>query len=148
MREAQWMSVGWGECHACGGAAEVLTTLEGEKAFDGDLARCTDCGCPGNVSVDDSLDAPDGDDGVASIQWHDEPDCDCWWCKTQNQLDTLRAANARMLEALNTIASFHSKEPAGHFCNECGARGGRFPCETRLEADAALTPNPGAANGT
>ena len=105
MSEPQWKSVSWGECNSCGGEAEVFTTLEGEKAFDGDSARCTGCGCPGSVSVDDSLDAPDGDDGVASIQWHDEPDCSCWWCKMQNQLDALRDENARLTEESQRAAS-------------------------------------------
>lgn len=61
------------DCLHCGGDAEVLTdTGEDNLACDGDEARCTSCGCPGHVSCDDER---------GWINWHDEPDCDCEWCK-------------------------------------------------------------------
>ena len=41
-------------------------------ANDGDEARCAECKCPGSVTV---CEEPD-----ASINWHDELDCDCEWC--------------------------------------------------------------------
>lgn len=63
------------ECLHCGSPAEVLTTSgQDNLAYDGDLARCTECGCPGMVVVDG--------DTAGDIRWHDEPHCDCAWCQT------------------------------------------------------------------
>lgn len=72
------------ECLHCGSPAEVFTaTGKDNWASDGDEARCTACGCPGTVGVEDTID----NDG-ASIDWHDEPDCSCDWCKSHPADDT------------------------------------------------------------
>ena len=66
------------DCMYCGGAAVVLTDSGFDNlAYDGDTARCADCGCPGQVIVDE------GDEGecVAHILWHDEAGCSCKWCQ-------------------------------------------------------------------
>ena len=70
-RKLQWAT----ECLNCGSDdVEVLTSLtEPNMAYDGDTCRCAECSCPGIVSADE-------DD--AHISWHDEPDCDCDWCKS------------------------------------------------------------------
>ena len=62
------------ECKHCGGALEILTTDPRDGwGFDGDALRCAECQCPGYLAVFD------GDDVCAVM--HDEPDCDCEWCK-------------------------------------------------------------------
>lgn len=65
------------DCHHCGGGAEVLTgTGRDNWAYDGDTARCDECGCPGVVKVSGYEDEP------ATIDWHDPPlGCDCEWCE-------------------------------------------------------------------
>ena len=77
-----WHDWGGGDdCPSCGNIAEVLTSCtQKERAYDGDKARCVECGHPGSVSVygDDELD--DGDSAAARIAWHDDPKCDCEWC--------------------------------------------------------------------
>jgi hypothetical protein len=61
------------ECLHCGDVAEVLTdSRQDNLAYDGDQARCTGCGCPGMVVVEE--------DDTAEIRWHDEPTCSCAWC--------------------------------------------------------------------
>lgn len=61
-------------CQHCGGDAEVLTDTGVENlACDGDEARCSACKCPGGVVVTE--------DDCAYIDWHDEPNCKCDWCK-------------------------------------------------------------------
>ena len=62
------------QCIHCGCDAEVYTSLtEPGMAYDGDCARCTECGCPGIVRAD-------GDEEPACVQWHDVDDCSCEWC--------------------------------------------------------------------
>jgi hypothetical protein len=62
------------ECIHCGCGAEVLTgSGQDNYAYDGDRARCGECGCPGVVDV--------LEEGVATIDWHDVAGCDCDWCK-------------------------------------------------------------------
>lgn len=78
MVAAEWRSFE-AECAHCGAGAEVLTTTGRDNcAYDSDIARCTECGCPGYVSILDPWD----DEVVAEIEWHDEPNCDCGWCQT------------------------------------------------------------------
>jgi hypothetical protein len=73
------------ECLHCGGEAEVLTdTGKDNLAYDGDEARCTDCGCSGYVVVY-------ADEEEAYISWHDDPDCNCEWCKEYDR--KLKEAN-------------------------------------------------------
>ena len=75
MAKAEWRSFE-ACCAHCGSGAEVYTTTGKDNwAYDGDEARCTDCGCPGFVNVSGYEDEP------ATIDWHDEPNCDCDWCK-------------------------------------------------------------------
>lgn len=62
------------QCAYCGSDAEVLTDApEPGFAGDGDEARCVECKCPGSVVV--------SEEPFATVNWHDEPDCDCEWCK-------------------------------------------------------------------
>ncbi len=64
-------------CLHCGDDAEVYTdTGRDNYAGDGDEARCVSCACPGHVSVGDEEDG-----GHAWIVWHDEPGCNCQWCR-------------------------------------------------------------------
>ena len=63
----------WGDqCPYCGDDLEVFTDSPDDSLYDGDPVRCVTCKCPGQASVDD-------DSGY--IAMHDEPDCDCDWCK-------------------------------------------------------------------
>lgn len=78
------------ECPHCGSALEVLTeeTRDG-YAFDGDEVRCVSCRCPGAISVDDNYE----DDMTAWANMHDDPECECDWCKmrqAQNDVSNLR----------------------------------------------------------
>lgn len=77
----KWKPWAFDECPHCGSdAVEVFTTCKGEGlAWDGDKARCSECKCPGHVSC--TGDDLDGESERAVIAWHDEPDCDCEWCK-------------------------------------------------------------------
>jgi hypothetical protein len=59
-------------CLHCGDGAEVLTDQPPGYWCDMDPVRCVACGCPGQACAD-----PDG----SWINWHDEPDCTCDWCK-------------------------------------------------------------------
>ena len=73
MVKKKWRPLDWEECAHCGSAAEVFTECEKPgQVMDSDEVRCTECGCPGSVSVDD--------DGCW-VNWHDEPGCTCDWCK-------------------------------------------------------------------
>jgi len=70
----RWMSFD-DECAFCGTSpVDVLTKSQvvGE-AYDGDAVRCPECGLPGGIMADE--------DGKAYVDWHDEPSCDCEWCK-------------------------------------------------------------------
>ena len=69
----RWKPFSGEDCLFCGGEVKVLTnSTEDDTAFDGDTTRCVGCGCPGMVSADA--------DGV-SIAWHDDPECNCNWCR-------------------------------------------------------------------
>ena len=69
----QWKPLEWDDCPTCGDGMEVLTdSVKDGSAYDGDEVRCTGCGWPGNVRVEE-------DDSW--ISWHDEADCDCEHCK-------------------------------------------------------------------
>jgi hypothetical protein len=73
----QWRPFNDSCCH-CGGDSEVLTdTGRDNSAYDGDKARCIDCGCPGVVIIGNE----DEDSSDNGIDWHDEAKCDCDWCK-------------------------------------------------------------------
>jgi hypothetical protein len=65
------------QCLHCGGDAEVFTDTGFDNcAYDVDHARCTECGCPGFVSIGE-----EGEDSAENlISWHDEPGCRCEWC--------------------------------------------------------------------
>jgi hypothetical protein len=63
-------------CLHCGDDAEVFTSTGRDNwAYDGDKARCVECGCPGVVDISGP------DDEQASIRWHDEAGCRCEWCE-------------------------------------------------------------------
>lgn len=73
-----WRPFKGGECLHCGDDAEVLTDSgQDDFAYDGDEARCVGCGCPGSVRIE-AEDEASCDNGIV---WHDEPNCDCQWCK-------------------------------------------------------------------
>jgi len=70
----KWKKITWGWCGYCGDDdIEVFTDCEGDYVCDGDKVRCRSCGCPGCVGemCDESM----------TISWHDEPGCECEWCK-------------------------------------------------------------------
>src|SRR5437879_2503203 len=74
VRPVEWRDFN-AECPYCGCRAEVLTdTGKDNWAVDGDEARCAECHCPGSVVV--------SEEPLAEISWHDDPACDCEWCKT------------------------------------------------------------------
>ena len=74
-REPAWQPFHAACCEYCGGSAEVLTTTgKPNLAYDADEARCVNCQMPGQVVADDAF----GNDGIA---WHDEPGCECEWCR-------------------------------------------------------------------
>jgi len=70
----EWKVLDWPDsCAHCGDGFEVYTDHKNEGyAYDGDEVRCLSCRMPGYVSADGES---------AYIQWHEEPDCDCEWCK-------------------------------------------------------------------
>ena len=51
----QWVPINWGdECPNCGDGVEVFTDCKYDnQAYDGDEARCVDCGKKGWVSADE-----------------------------------------------------------------------------------------------
>lgn len=61
-----WHLVPWGECPRCGDSIEVETTVSDGLVYDGDRARCADCGLHGCASVDEDL--------RASIDWEEFDD--------------------------------------------------------------------------
>jgi len=69
-----WVTWSHDQCDNCGGLAEIRTTAEEGYAYDGDEARCTECGMPGGICCDS--------ESPAVIMWHDEPDCECEWCQS------------------------------------------------------------------
>jgi len=69
-----WRNWEFDHCPYCGNIAEIETEAEEGFAIDGDNARCVECGCPGSITVEDDL--------HAFINWHDEPNCECDWCKS------------------------------------------------------------------
>ena len=67
------------DCLHCGEEAEVLTDSgEDNVAYDGDKARCSVCGLPGQVVVDED----DWPHAYGYVAWHDELGCTCDWCRT------------------------------------------------------------------
>jgi hypothetical protein len=79
-REAQspscstaWVTWEHDQCDNCGGLAEIQTKATKGYAYDGDEARCTECGMPGGICCDS--------ESPAVIMWHDEPACKCEWCQ-------------------------------------------------------------------
>jgi hypothetical protein len=79
MPKKQWKFISWGaDCPWCGNSPEVYTDAEDDFAYDGDTVRCCECGMPGHVSV--SIDGG-SEEGDAWVHWHDDPECECNWCK-------------------------------------------------------------------
>lgn len=80
---AQWKLIpNAGNCPSCGDEPEVLTSsTEPDCAWDGEKVRCASCGHPGTTAVDDSMDGGNDADGRLYVNWHDDPKCDCEWCK-------------------------------------------------------------------
>lgn len=70
---ARWVRWEHDQCDYCGGDAEVLTSAKNGYAYDGDQARCTECGLPGGITCDS--------ESPAVVMWHDEPGCECEWCQ-------------------------------------------------------------------
>lgn len=77
MKTKHWHPFG-AECSYCGSDAVEVFTDSGTDymAYDGDEAKCTECGLPGQVVITDDF------DGIADVDWHDEKDCNCDWCKS------------------------------------------------------------------
>lgn len=77
-REWEKVNEGFGRCLHCGGIAEVLTKSDNpdKYLYDSEHARCTECSCPGITML-----CYEGGKDVIKIDWHDEPDCNCEWCK-------------------------------------------------------------------
>jgi hypothetical protein len=76
MTEATWKPLPDECCLHCGDGGEVLTDQPPGYWTDGDQVRCVGCGCPGQACADP-------DEGW--INWHDEPNCGCSWCKAIQQ---------------------------------------------------------------
>jgi len=75
MGEKKWKDIDWDQCSHCGNEIEVFTDeIKKGWVIEGDSARCKDCQRPGYVDVYEEQDS-------AYIEWHDEPDCECDWCK-------------------------------------------------------------------
>lgn len=64
-----------GTCDECGGEVEVHTsTGKPNCAYDGDKARCKECGLTGSVLVyGDGDELNDAGEDAARIQWNDDP---------------------------------------------------------------------------
>lgn len=71
-----WKNWEFGNCPHCGNIAEVDTDAEDGFANDGGRVRCVECGCPGGITADFD------EDIGAIVNWHDEPNCECDWCKS------------------------------------------------------------------
>ncbi len=62
----KWVQFDGSECPNCGGACEVFTKSKEENwVYDGEEARCKQCGHQGYV---------DADGEIADIIWYDEED--------------------------------------------------------------------------
>jgi len=65
MAEKRWVLVDFGECIECGDDAEILTDCQDKGFFyDGDEARCCNCGLPGQFNCDSET--------PGYISWHEE----------------------------------------------------------------------------
>ncbi|MFH1719264.1 MAG: hypothetical protein ABIF19_18075 [Planctomycetota bacterium] len=74
MRSKTWqLWTGSDDCLYCGASLEVYTDAKPGWFCEDDDVRCTECGCPGVMCAD-------GEDAWVSM--HDEPGCECEWCKT------------------------------------------------------------------
>lgn len=115
-----WKLIEWAECKHCGGDAECLHAT---RAYDGDMVRCMDCGCPGIVSAD--IDE-------THVNWHDPSpgECDCWWCRAYDAESQL-AAHHEAVRAKDAIVAAYRKARAQN--GLCG-RG----WDSREHADAEL----------
>lgn len=80
MSETGWHFWENDNCPFCGNIAEV-NSPSSDWAWDGDEARCCECGCPGWIDCDSETDA--------IVVWHDEPagTCACDWCNKMNWWD-------------------------------------------------------------
>lgn len=130
--QRQWRS--WeGNCSWCGDDVEVLTTSGRDNyAFDGDEARCVSCRCPGGVSVP-------ADDEAAYIDWHEEPDCQCEWCKTARAREDLAQAQAiiNMCRPVLEIVKTYGCECNGGIPTPDGLIHKCVGCLARAAAEAA-----------
>jgi len=81
-KNKRWIKWEYADCPTCGNdVADVFTSCQSDgQAFDGDAARCSECGHPGSVHC--TGEDIDGQSESASIVWHDDPDCDCPWCQS------------------------------------------------------------------
>lgn len=78
-REKKWQPWTFDECPSCGAQAEVLTSsTQAGTCYADDRARCSGCGHPGVMDVDETVETEDGL-GRAYVQWHDH-DCGCERC--------------------------------------------------------------------
>jgi hypothetical protein len=98
----EWKDWDGEQCHHCGNDAEVLTTCDHGEACDGDEVRCVGCGCPGGISTDEV---------EAWVNWHDEPDCDCWWCNSQAEREKKDERIAILERALAIMYSHVGHRP-------------------------------------
>lgn len=77
----KWKPIEGSDCPYCGSGAEIYAWegLPASYGSDGDKARCQECHCPGSVIVEEF--------GGLWVNWHDDPDCRCDWCKEHPQDD-------------------------------------------------------------
>jgi len=71
----EWKPWPFEECVHCGSTGLVFTDADEGYAWDGDDVVCQECGCPGQIVVSGMI------DDSAYVSWHDDPNCDCEWCK-------------------------------------------------------------------
>ena len=51
---AEWKDINFDDCPECGGSIQVFTDAVDGYCYDGDPARCMDCGFKSGMSVDES----------------------------------------------------------------------------------------------
>lgn len=72
----KWKDIIGSSCPYCGSSPEILVDedLPDNCGHEEDKIRCSVCFCPGQWLVD-------AVDECGWIDWHDELNCNCDWCK-------------------------------------------------------------------
>lgn len=100
----QWRMIEWDNCPVCGNCPEVFTqSNEDSHVYDGEKAKCAECGLPGTGSADS---------GSVYIEWHDYSDCPCDVCNGLRitKLAAVTAERDELRERVNSQEGVVSSE--------------------------------------